>query len=61
LLSAADGGKQIRDAARPELIKLAADGKLEVTVDKVLPLHEAPEAHRYLQTGHARGKVVLVP
>ena len=60
-LSAADGGKQIRDASRPELIRLAADGKLEITVDKVFPLAEAAEAHRYLQTGHARGKVVLVP
>jgi NADPH:quinone reductase-like Zn-dependent oxidoreductase len=60
-LTGADGGQAIRDAARAELIALAAAGKVEVTVDKVLPLDEAPEAHRYLQTGHARGKVVLVP
>lgn len=60
-LSGADGGQAIRDASRAELLALAADGKLEVTVDKVFPLEEAPEAHRYLQTGHARGKVVLVP
>jgi NADPH:quinone reductase-like Zn-dependent oxidoreductase len=60
-LSGADGGQEIRDASRAEVIALAADGKLEVTVDKTLPLDEAPEAHRYLQTGHARGKVVLVP
>jgi len=59
-LTGADGGQAIRDASRPALIALAADGKLEVTVDKVFPLDEAPEAHRYLQTGHARGKVVLV-
>ncbi|WP_319453082.1 MULTISPECIES: NADP-dependent oxidoreductase [unclassified Mycobacterium] len=60
-LTEADGGQAIRDASRPELIALVVDGKLEVTVDKVFPLEEAPEAHRYLQTGHARGKVVLVP
>jgi NADPH:quinone reductase-like Zn-dependent oxidoreductase len=60
-LTGADGGQEIRDASRIELIKLAAEGKLEVTVDKALPLEEASEAHRYLQTGHARGKVVLVP
>ena len=36
VLTGADGGQAIRDAARPELIKLAAEGKLEVTVDKVL-------------------------
>jgi NADPH:quinone reductase-like Zn-dependent oxidoreductase len=61
VLTGADGGQEIRDAARPDLIELAASGKLEVTVDRVLPLAEAAEAHRYLQTGHARGKVVLVP
>jgi NADPH:quinone reductase-like Zn-dependent oxidoreductase len=61
VLTGADGGQEIRDASRPELIKLAAQGRLEVTVDKVFPLTEAADAHRYLQTGHARGKVVLVP
>jgi len=61
VLTGADGGDEIRSAARPELLRLAADGKLKVTVDKVFPLHEAAAAHRYLQTGHARGKVVLVP
>ncbi len=61
VLTGADGGDEIRSAARPELLALAADGKLTVTVDKVFPLQEAAAAHRYLQTGHARGKVVLVP
>jgi NADPH:quinone reductase-like Zn-dependent oxidoreductase len=61
VLTGADGGQEIRDASRAEVIALAADGKLDVTVDKTLSLDEAPEAHRYLQTGHARGKVVLVP
>jgi NADPH:quinone reductase-like Zn-dependent oxidoreductase len=60
-LTGADGGQEIRDASRKEVIALAAAGKLEVTVDKELPLDEAAEAHRYLQAGHARGKVVLVP
>jgi len=61
VLTGADGGQAIRDAARPELVELAASGRLRVTVDRVFPLAEAAEAHRYLQTGHARGKVVLVP
>jgi NADPH:quinone reductase-like Zn-dependent oxidoreductase len=60
-LTGADGGEEIRAAARPKLIELTAQGKLELTVDRVFPLAEAAEAHRYLQTGHARGKVVLVP
>ena len=61
VLTEADGGQAIRDASRAPIIDLAAAGKLEVTVDQVFPLTEAAEAHRYLQTGHARGKVVLVP
>ncbi|MET0451751.1 MAG: NADP-dependent oxidoreductase [Mycobacterium sp.] len=61
VLSSADGGQEVRDAARPDIIALAADGKLVVTVDRTFPLDEAAEAHRYLQTGHAGGKVVLVP
>ena len=60
-LTGADGGQAIRDAARPDLLALARDGKLEVIVDRAFPLDEAAEAHRYLQTGHARGKVVLLP
>lgn len=60
-LTGADGGQAIRDAARPELLALARDGRLEITIDRVFPLGEAAEAHRYLQAGHAHGKVVLVP
>jgi len=61
VLTEADGGQAIRDASRAELIALVEAGKLEVTVDRTYPLEEAAEAHRYLQAGHARGKVVLVP
>jgi NADPH:quinone reductase-like Zn-dependent oxidoreductase len=61
VLTGADGGQAIRDASRADLIELAKAGDLEVTVDRVFPLDEAAEAHRYLQSGHARGKVVLVP
>jgi NADPH:quinone reductase-like Zn-dependent oxidoreductase len=61
VLTGADGGQEIRDGSRGEVIRLAAAGKLEVTVDRTFPLEEAAEAHRYLQTGHAGGKVVLVP
>ena len=61
ILTEADGGQAIRDASRPELIALVEAGKLEVTVDRTYPLEEAADAHRYLQAGHARGKVVLVP
>ncbi|ERG69213.1 NADP-dependent oxidoreductase [Segniliparus rugosus] len=59
--SQADPGVEIRDNARAELVKLAAEGELDVVVDRTYPLAEAAEAHRYLRTGHAKGKVVLIP
>jgi alcohol dehydrogenase len=34
-------------------------GALEPVVDKVFPLEDIVEAHRYIETGRARGKIVL--
>ena len=34
-------------------------GKLTPVIDKTYPLSEAPQAIRYLEQGHARGKLVL--
>jgi NADPH:quinone reductase-like Zn-dependent oxidoreductase len=34
-------------------------GSMRVVVDRSFPLNEAPEAHRYMETKRARGKVVL--
>jgi NADPH:quinone reductase-like Zn-dependent oxidoreductase len=34
-------------------------GKLRPVIDRTYPLSEAPQAIRYLEKGHARGKVVL--
>jgi NADPH:quinone reductase len=57
----ADPGTEIRDAARLELARLAEEGKLRVVVAGAYPLAEAGAAHRALATGHAHGKIVLVP
>jgi len=57
----ADPGTEIRAAARLELARLASDGKLRVVVAATYPLAEAAAAHRLLATGHAHGKIVLVP
>ncbi|MDM2035141.1 zinc-binding dehydrogenase, partial [Mycobacteroides abscessus] len=54
-------GTEIRLAARPELIRLAGNGELKVTVDRTYPLSDARQAHEYGQTGHARGKIILLP
>ena len=40
----------------PELIE---SGKLTPVIDRTYPLAEVPEAIRYLEEGHARGKVVI--
>lgn len=36
-----------------------ADGSLDLVVSRVLPLADAAEAHREVESGHAEGKVVL--
>lgn len=44
-----------------ELFDLMAAGRLEVTIDRELPLAEAAEAHRYIEGRGTRGKVLLRP
>jgi NADPH:quinone reductase-like Zn-dependent oxidoreductase len=41
------------------LNKLMEAGRVTPVIDKVYRLSEAPEAIRYLEAGHARGKVVI--
>lgn len=41
------------------LKELIEAGKLTPVIDRTYPLSEAAEAIRYLDQGHARGKVVL--
>jgi NADPH:quinone reductase-like Zn-dependent oxidoreductase len=38
---------------------LIEEGKLVPVIDRTFPLGEAPQAIRYLEQGHARGKVVV--
>ena len=35
-------------------------GKVKSVIDRVYPLSEVAEAHRYMEKGHARGKVIIV-
>ncbi len=41
------------------LKELIESGKVTPIIDRTFPLAEAPEAIRYLEEGHARGKVVV--
>jgi NADPH:quinone reductase-like Zn-dependent oxidoreductase len=42
------------------LRELMSDGKVRPVIDRRYKLSEVREAIRYLEEGHARGKVVLV-
>ena len=57
----ADPGTQIREAARLELTRLAQDRALRVFVTQTFPLAKAADAHRAIMTGHATGKIALIP
>ena len=41
------------------LTELIESGKLTPVIDKTYPLSQTPDAIRYMQEGHARGKVVI--
>ena len=42
-----------------QLVGWAAEGRLKIPVERILPLDAAADAHRLVSTGHARGKTVL--
>ncbi len=44
-----------------ELAALIASGELEVPIAGTYPLEQVREAYRQLETGHLRGKIVLIP
>ena len=41
------------------LKELIESGKVTPVIDRTYPLAEVPEAIRYLEGGHARGKVLI--
>lgn len=43
------------------LIRDVAKGELKVVIDRTYPLSEAAEAHRYIESRQAFGRVLLVP
>ncbi|HYB85368.1 MAG TPA: zinc-binding dehydrogenase [Streptosporangiaceae bacterium] len=44
-----------------ELAGLVAAGQLEIPIAGVFPLAKVQDAYRRLESGHIRGKIVLVP
>ena len=50
---------QLRKEDLVVLAELVEAGKINPVVGRTYPLSEAPEAIRYLETGHARGKTII--
>ena len=57
----ADPGTQIRNDARLALVELAGAGELEVVIGATFPLGQGREALELVATGHADGKIVILP
>jgi NADPH:quinone reductase len=56
----ADPGDDLRAAARPELARLAGEGRLRVVLAATYALDDVAEAHRRIATGHTTGKIALL-
>ena len=57
-------GQMVRGGVMPELARimdLLGEGRFKAVVDRVFPLSEASEAHRYVHGGGQFGKVILRP
>ena len=54
-------GKPVRSEDLAFIAKLVEDKNVEPVVDRTYALADAAEAVRYLEAGHARGKVVVTP
>ncbi len=52
---------EVAGSALQELIGLVASGRVKVSVNQTLPLSEAAEAHRLIESRRATGKIVLKP
>jgi len=43
------------------LTGLVDDGRLVPAIERTFPLSDMPDAMRHLESGHARGKLVITP
>jgi NADPH:quinone reductase-like Zn-dependent oxidoreductase len=55
------GTRGSHHADRPKCFAAAADGRIKAQIARVLPLSQAAEAHRLVESGEEPGKIVLDP
>jgi NADPH2:quinone reductase len=44
-----------------DVLDWLASGELKLRIDRTFPLKDASEAHRYMENGQTKGKVLLIP
>jgi NADPH:quinone reductase-like Zn-dependent oxidoreductase len=54
-----DGRPEMGMASLTLMRELVEAGKFRPVIDRVYPLEQIVQAHRYVQTGHKRGNVIV--